>query len=75
MFQTSIQRDLNRVKAALWDTAYDVRRNASDRLNRSIKNKSKVAQHYLIKRPMKTLGYSLVTGLLTGLFLGIFMRR
>lgn len=73
-----IAGDLEKIKAALFDTAKDVRWKASDLLSHSaenIKDKSSEIQEnvsdYVAERPFKTLAIAMFTGL----FLGMLMRR
>ena len=65
--------DLEKIKAALSDTAGDVKGRASEMISQSfedVKDKSNRLQKevggYLAERPIKTLGLTLLTGVIIG---------
>lgn len=68
------QKDVNKIKAFLRKTTNGVRRTAHQSLV-NIKEKTNGAQRYLGRRPMKTIGVSLATGLVTGVCLGYLIHN
>jgi ElaB/YqjD/DUF883 family membrane-anchored ribosome-binding protein len=74
----SVPNDLEKIKAFLWETSKEFRDTASDRFNQSVENvkdKSEQVQGFLSERPIKSVGFSLVTGVLAGIFIGYYMNN
>lgn len=70
--------DVAKIKAFLKATTQGIQTRAGNTIHRSlnsVKNNTGRVEKYITKKPMKSMGVTLVTGLLAGTMLGYFINN